>query len=440
MARPGLIRTIGSNFLEDRSFMAKSTGCLLLFFAAAFGSGAALGKVAPPSEKILSVITRTNPLSDPNGARVGDFIFSPSLTLSELYDDNIFARNTDIESDLITKIIPSLAIRSDFIRHAIGLTLRAEDARYRDNGEEDYTDYSARINGEVDVTGQTTMPFSLSFQRDHYDRGDPDETSTLDPTVFDIWDATLGLLHQGQTLTLRIIGGIKRYLFQGGRTLGGFITNADRDRDERTLYMSVGLSEDAILAPYIYSELTDITYQSGRDDAGFARGSSGYEAGVGAIINFSDVTRASFNIGYVDREYNDPRLSGIGDFAYGLNLIWQPSTLAAFTLEGKRTIEETTTPGASGRLSSTLRLSMDYELFPNLMVKPSISYRERETEGTNSLVKRVNAGLDLTYKMNQNVWLSTTYQYIDQKEKGSDEPTPDDYKSNVYGLSVKLQF
>lgn len=427
-----------------RGIFTARTAAYAAFACAAmlWTSGAAMAQQLhqTPGDEKLSIRTRMNPAYDPSGLRVGDFNFSPSITNSLRYTDNVYATDIGKVHDFIYAVRPELNIKSDFVRHEIGAGFSAERGLYRDITSENYTDYNASLSGRLDVTGQTSVPMDFSYQRAHYLRGSPDERSSSRPTVFDLFKAGAGIIHKGQTLVMKVLADAQRYIFQDNSSGDVEIDNSDRDRDELSLYTSVGFSEEGYFAPYIYSNLKDISYASSGSRQGFNRDSNEYEIGVGTIASISEITRASFNIGYLNRDMSDKALDDIGALTYGFNLAWEPSPLVMFLLEGNRTTQESVLSGASASVVSDIGLTMDYELFPNVFLYPTVGYQERDYEGIDKVVTSYRAGINGTYKMNQNLWLSLSYRYITQEDNGEDTTGEDEYDGNTYGLSLKLQF
>jgi len=430
-----------SNRLMRQSILAKAMLCVMVFIGVAYGSGAALSAARTPSDDlVLSVNTRTNPAYDPQGIRIHDLTLYPTITTGIGYSDNIYAQGTNEEEDFIYTIKSGLALKSDFIRHALQASINAERGIYDKNSSENYTDYKAALSGQIDVTGQTAIPLSFSYEREHYDRDTPDDVIGRDPTEYSLWTGTMGLIHKGRRFVMKAIATMRSYIFDDNtNAVGVAIDNSTRDRKEWSLYTSIGLPEEGYFAPFVYSDLIKVDYDSATDTSGFNRDSAGYEVGVGTIVNISEVTKASFNVGHVTRNADDPNLEDISDVTYGMNIVWEPSTLAAFTLSGKRTVEETVQPGSQGSLRDNITLRMNYELYPNFFLAPMVDYEQRDYEGVDREIERVTGGVDMTYKMNQNLWLSGAYRYITQEEKGS-RLVQDDFESNNFNLSLKLQF
>ena len=427
------------NYLKNNNFSDKSLLLAVLAASVAISAGNAYGKGGFANTQ-RSLSTRVNPAYEPQGLRAGDYILHSSITNGLVYNDNIYATEQDRKHDWLYRVNPEFSVRSDFIRHQFDAGFSFERGLYRDISEENYSDYTGFLNGRIDLTGQTNIPLTLSYTRQHVRRGAPDERRALSPTFYQLWDGTMGLVHEGQRLALKVIAGLKRMIFDNTVGSLGTIDNGDRDRSEYTLNTTFGFSPDMVFAPFLYSNLLMVDYDRAFDNNGLNRDSTQYEAGVGTIVNFSDITSATFTIGRLHRSPDDPTLDDINDFTYGVDLKWEPSTLATFRLSGDRSVQESTLPGVSNSVSSSLRLAMDYELFPNLIVSPSAGISEKDYKGTaggRSVTK--DGELKFSYKMNQNLWIDASYQYTKQKEKEA-APDLESYKNNIYGVSLKLQF
>jgi hypothetical protein len=420
----------------SKGFLPSTLFVLLIFT----GAPVAFANAEDPGDRQLSLSARQTPEYDPLGIRLGDFILSPNLSTGVSYTDNVYATDLNRVHDFVFTTTPTVRLQSDFVRHSLNAGLFLERGLYQDVSAENYTDYGADIGGRFDISGQTTLPLGLSYKRDHIRRGSPDDTNTTKPTFFQLWDATTGLYHEGRQVAARITGRLQRLIYDSIDGPSGKIDNSDRDHNEYTLYSSVGMNSDAMVAPFVYGSVLKIDYDRERDDNNQKRNAMQYEAGIGTIVNLSDITTASFTLGRLHRTTDDPNLNGISDFTYGVNLKWEPSTLASFLLSGDRTVKETTLAGVTGSVESALKLSMQYELFRNLILNPSIGFVDHDYRGpAGGRTLDNNAGLQLTYKMNRNFWLTASYQYTNRDVK---EPAPDlrGYDSNSYGVSLKLQF
>lgn len=441
---PTVVRKRSKSYkiLKNNAFLPKSIGSAFAFLTLVTYAGPAWSNVKSPGDEKLSILTRYNPSYDPEGLRVGNLIVHSGISSSTQYNDNVYATNVNKMHDMLFTIKPQLSVRSDFARHEITASVSAERGLYHDLTSENFTNYSALVSGRVDIGAQTSLPITASYIRDHIRRGSPDDRASKEPTVYKVMDSTIGLVNKGQTLALKAIADVKRVLYDDAKGISGTIDNGDQNRNEYSLYTSIGMAEEALFAPYIYSNVKKISYMREADNNGFQRDSDEYEVGVGSFIHISNITRASFNIGYLNRDMSDSRFSNIGTYTYGMNLIWEPSTLAAFILKGNRTVDESIVSGAAASISSTADLSMNYELFPNVTLIPSIGYQKHDYQDIDRTVESISTGLEMTYKLNPNVWLSSSYKYMNQYnvDGSSSDDDDDKFDNNIYSLSLNLQF
>ena len=91
---------------------------------------------------------------DPLGIRAGAFRIYPSLTVSEEYNDNVFAVDNNTDDDLITNIAPTLRAESNFSRHRLGFAAGADVGIYLNEEDEDYQDFFVSTDGRLDITRQ----------------------------------------------------------------------------------------------------------------------------------------------------------------------------------------------------------------------------------------------------------------------------------------------
>ena len=378
-----------------------------------------------------------DPAYDPNGLKLGDFTLYPSITGGWKYTDNVFAQEDSV-SDSIFVTRPSLSIRSDFIRHKFDVRAFAEQGRYQDFRTEDYDDYGVLADTRLDITGNTSLPFTFGYSRLHEDRETPDNNDNLEPLVYKLTEATLGVVHEGQRIAAKIISGFKRMVYDSARTISGVFDTRDRDRDIYSLYTSVGITPDAIIAPYLYSQLLSLDYHSNL--GGFSRNSTEMEYGVGSIVNISPITSASFNVGQKRRNFDDAFFDDINTLTFGANFSWQPLERLGFLVEADRTIQEATFAGTSASINTSLRLAANYQFRQNLFFQPSFSVLERDYKGvTDGRIVTHNIRLETLYKMNPNMWLTASYQYTDQEEK-EDASGLESFNRNLYGVTLKIQF
>jgi len=71
--------------------------------------------------RLTTVKSRARPESDAVGIRSGGFMILPTISVSESYNDNILASESNTRDDLITDLEPAIIVKSDWNRHALKL-------------------------------------------------------------------------------------------------------------------------------------------------------------------------------------------------------------------------------------------------------------------------------------------------------------------------------
>ncbi len=118
---------------------------MLISRAVAVGGAAAFVLLCPAANaqedaRGQTVTERARPEVDPLGIRVGGFLLFPQLSVTETYNDNIFAQDTGTTDDFITVATTAIALRSQFANHALNFRADTSVGRYLDSYDENYVD------------------------------------------------------------------------------------------------------------------------------------------------------------------------------------------------------------------------------------------------------------------------------------------------------------
>ncbi len=385
-----------------------------------------------------TVTSRERPEVAPLGARAGAFRLYPSLTLTEKYDDNIFATNTNEESDFITLIKPGLNIQSLWGRHFLSIHTDATIGRYADNENENFEDYSAGINGGLEINHAQHLLAGYNYSREHEKRYSPDDVLGIEPTKLDT--NTLFTTYQRRFNRIIVeLGGEYRSLdFDNVRSANGnIINNNDRDRNRLEGSLKVGYEYLPEYTAYVRTSINRINYDEEVDDNGFNRDSDGYTVSAGADLDISGVLFGNVFIGYENQKYDDISLKDTKGISGGASLTWLPSQMTTVTGSITRSIEETTLDFASGVFSTAGKLVVDHELLRNLLLQGRLSVSEDTFEGLNRDDSYFSSGIGATYMLNRHFYLLLDYDYL-QRESNS-VTNVDDFSENIFSLSGRIQ-
>lgn len=395
---------------------------------------------AQQQDSSMSILTRRHPEYEPLNIRVNDFVVAPSVTNSITHTDNVYETARNKISDFIAKNMASIGIKSDFLRHQIFAGLSAENGHYMDQSTENYNDYKMYVGGRIDASEQWQVPLALSYARDHTKRDDPDDKDGEKPTVFENISLKSGLNYIGHLFQITYSTIVSKVSYQNNYlSSGAAIYNGDRDRTEFSNTITVGLSDNSEISPFLYAGLKDINYDDAVDDFNINKDSHGWDAGAGLRLNLSGVTSSTFRVGTVHRNFDDPSLSNVQSMAYGVDVNWEPSSLMSVALTGQRYIDESSLVDTSAIINSSLGLGITYELAPNIYVYPEIQYLIKDYQSSdNHRIDRLNSKVSMVYKLNQNIWSTLSYQNSIQHEELDTTPKTES-DTNTIILSVKFQ-
>ena len=315
--------------------------------------------------------TDGQPDAPATGVGPGGFLWEPQISLTPMYDDNIYALPAAELADWIWVLSPTLAGESRWDRHRLRFDAGAELGRYDEYGSEDYDDWWANADGRYDLAPVSSLFGGVGFSQEHEDRGSPDAVaptaalSAIDaePTVYEALTAQGGVTHRFGDSLLRAGATYERLDYDDVPSLAGStIDNDDRDREIFGIAVRLSHRLDDGLDLFAQAQWNERRYADTPDDYGYYRDSEGHRLAVGLKGQIGPGLDAEAYLGYLLQDYDDPRFDRVDglDFAGKLNWRIDARTRARLTLE--RTVNETTLEGASSYLYTNLTGSVSHQL------------------------------------------------------------------------------
>ena len=128
---------------------------------------------------IIMSITATALIICPVPARPDEFKLTPSLTVSEKYNDNIFLTDSDVQKDWVTVLAPGFELVDRTERFDLNLKARLDDIHYNDPQDLNAVDqfYSGRVR--FAVNDKMTLAPSAGFSRDSQPDREIDSTGLI---------------------------------------------------------------------------------------------------------------------------------------------------------------------------------------------------------------------------------------------------------------------
>ena len=214
------------------------------------------------------------------------------------------------------------------------------------------------------------------------DRGSPDSNgAALEPTPTQGISANSTLKQMLGNFTVGGKAELTRLNYSNVSLIGGGTQiNETRDRTET----SVSQRGSYEFHPG-YSGVMQVTENQRiydqRDSLNVNRNSQGYRVESGLGLDISQLMKGDILVGYMSQEYENSSLPSATGIATSMTINWTPSELTLVLPALSRTVQETTTTGASGMIETTASVLVRHELLRNLVTTGYVGLTRDELVG-----------------------------------------------------------
>jgi len=400
-------------------------------------ANAAEGLLSVADQRGIHVLDRERPEFDAVGVRAGSFMVYPEVSLGLSYDDNVFGTPTATDESLIYGVRPSVSIESDFGRHALNFNAYTDTNFYEAESSEDRTEWGAAVDGVVEVSPLTQIQALVS-----YDQLVEDRTSTnrvaggSEPTEYSAFNAAAYLNQRFNRMTASVGAVYIDMDYEDTPAIGGGILDQDfRDHEKWEVPVRLSYDVSADTSVFVRGTYNIREYDQQPPVVAVTRDSDGYDVGVGAAFDFTNLLRGEAWVGYMSQEYDQVGFPGIDGIDFGLAAEWYASELTTVTAGVDRSIEDSASAGSSGHLDTNFSLGIAHELQRNIILTADASYLDVEFEGITRTDETISAGVGAQYLLNRNAEIALNYDYVTRDST----LTGQDYDKGVVGLQLKLK-
>lgn len=391
-----------------------------------------------------SIAVRTRPHTDPIGMVVGpsdSFLLFPKIVLETEFTDNLFSEDNDKAADVAFVFKPSFVLSSDWVNHSLKFSATVEQTKYIDNIGENTLAYGFDISGRLDALEKSNLSASLSSDKNQQGRGDPDDDVAgvfeSELTEFTTSTIKLGGLYDEDVILVKL--GVKADLIDYDDA--GTTNNDDRDRIQVKTTVRVGYQWVPGSTAFVEASYDLRQFDTSVDDSGFKRSSRGFEFLLGNTFDISAVTFVELGVGFVRQTFGDqlPSVQKLGPtqgISFKGSLIWNPTDLMTITGKLRRSIKETTIPGASSALVSSFGLKVDYGLLEELLLSAGANLDIETFDGVDRSDKLLKFQLGAKYFIGPFFIADAKYTY---EERFADAPGGS-FVNNGFILSLTTRF
>ena len=331
---------------------------------------------------------------------VGALEVHPYLSVTQTYDDNVYATSSDTKSDWITTTMPGIKLQMPFRMHKLEAEYRAVINNYWDYSSENITDHHAAILGDFKFGSRFGMRLG-----DKYDRGHEPRASSGSGQI-EKYDRNAANAALSYVFADRVKAEVEYT-----QTYWNFTQpeNAFRDRNEY------------LIATYLYYRFlpkTSAFVEYDFKNVIFEQKALGLDNQVhtpllGLRWDITEMTKGIVKAGYLSKNFEAANKDTYNTWTASVELD-QAFSRSSLKLIGKRDVNESNAVGTTYYITTGAFAEYTHKLGNKLSAVGRLSYGEDDYSNTNGYeLDRVDKtslfGAGLKYQMRD--WLEFALNY-----------------------------
>jgi len=378
-----------------------------------------LHKISAMALAISGILAGQAQAIEPASMNLGGFTFTPTLELSETYDDNFRANNNE-ESSWITSIKPTFVLGAQERNNVYQLSYSFLHDRFHSSSRDNNTDHFLSATANMEFNVRNRLDARATFAKTE----DVDDTNVA--TANDRFSTT-GL---GAVYTFGAPSALMNLEF-------GY--NHERKRTDNNVNFDKELNSDVLSGTFYYRvgprtqllaevRRSDFDYKSANQ---FDSTNMAYLAGV--KWEATAFTTGTAKFGRVKKDFDDSSKADRSSNKWEVGVAWQPLTYSTFTLNTRQGIDEGD-EGSNTIKSTTTGLNWNHRWSGFVTTNATLSHtnKDYDVSGRNDKIKSL--GLGVTYELRRWLDLSLGYQYNDQ----SSTVAAENHDRNQYMLKLTM--
>jgi hypothetical protein len=373
---------------------------------------------------------------EPLGLRLGTFIVKPAVEISGGYDTNP-ARTKDGKGSGIMVVEPQLQVRSDWTRHELRADLRGSYTDYPSLPSLSRPNFESKLDGRIDLTSQTRIDLQNRLLLSTDNPGTPEfQAGIAEPTIFTTVGGTAGVAHRFNRAEIGAKVSTERTTYRDSKlTDGTFARNDDRDFSQYGVNVSASYELSPGFKPYVQLDTDNRVHDLAVDRAGIDRDSRGISPRIGSTFELSRLLKGDANIGYLTRNYEDPRLRELNGVVADASLIWSVTPISTATFTARSAANDSTEVDVSGVLVREFGVQVDHSFRRWLVLTGKLGFGLDDYIGSPRVDHRYAMSAALTYKLSPEMQIKGELRHEARTSNVLDQ----DYTANIVLLGVRLQ-
>ena len=360
---------------------------------------------------------------DPQNIDIHGFNFTPTLTISEAFDDNIRELEHNVQSSIVTRIAPSFELKAEDRNSATRLIWQPTRNIYHDESDASSTAQRVELASIMEFTDRHRLKLEGEWRK--YER-------TTDTAVDGINDKIQtskanGLYTYGAKSAANQIDLGASYTQLRYDNSGGINDDKERDTTElsTTWYHRIGSNTRGLLEydHTIFDYLQANSSRSSKSDALLA----------GAEWDFTARTTGKVRVGYEHKNFDDSESKDLDNPTWQVDLQWKPRTYSTFTALARQAMAEGD-DGADAVKATYAQLGWRHGWTERITGVSEIGAGRDVYEGQDRTDDLREYHLALVYEMRRWLDIEVGYRYRDDVSDADNES----YERNVFQVSFDI--
>ncbi|MDB6050926.1 MAG: hypothetical protein JWR17_3672 [Pseudomonas sp.] len=360
---------------------------------------------------------------EPRSVEIGGFEFTPTLKVSERYDDNFRTLPNQVQSAWVTSVRPTFVLGTQTGTSGYQVEYSADSQTYEDHADANHVDQRLTAKSIVELNARNRVNWELGYRRAQ------DTVQTTQPRENDkytVKNANLGYsfgVLSGMN-QIDVLAGYQELRFQNSGTL-----NDDREHNTTTLdatwFHRLG-GRTRTLVEVRHSDFNYLLSNSTRD-------STGDVALVGLTRDVSAKLSGSIRVGYEQKNFDSAAVNDYSSPTWEVGVDYKPRTYSTFSLNASKRFEEGD-DGASTIHDTSTRLGWRHTWTPWISTEVNYRYADLRYLGVGRDDTLNTYGASVIYSATR--WADVTMGY--QRWKNDSNDSDQTYTRNVYLMSIGL--
>lgn len=358
---------------------------------------------------------------EPQSIKLADGLnFTPTLKVSESYDDNFREVENDEESSWITTIAPTFTLGAEGRKSAYKVSYSAVSDTFHSSHKDNNTDHHLTGDLGLEFDARNRLKLNAGYH-------DVEETAGLDQKV------------ENDMYNTKNLGGVYTYGAESARAQIDFGANYEEMRYTNSDHLNADKERDttALRSTFYYrvAPKTKLLLEGRHTDYNYVSNdrlnSENMGLLAGATWEATAKTTGTVKLGREKKDFDD---SSIGEKSGGMwevGVAWEPRTYSRFNLNTRQGFDEGDS-GASTIKTQTTTLSWDHDWAERLTSNVSYTRRDQDYQ---DIQREDNAdifGIGLTYEMRRWLDIGIGYKYAENDSDAANES----YERNIYALTI----